>query len=370
MTAKEIGVGIKTDGYPLLTKDGDSVILHNMLIGDGFHWQRKLEARLPGKIRLLNEESHSEENITLINILPIETYLQCVVGSEMNPESPVEFLKAHAVISRSWAIGKVLNIHESDKTGEIKTADKIIGWEDTSSHHGFDVCSDDHCQRYQGLQPLNTVAREALRGTEGEVLVSQDGKIVDARFSKCCGGRTEIFSTCWGNKNYPYLKSFADPWCDLSTLSSDVRNRLLIITLKDYDRFQTGYGYNWQQVVTKSQIEKNLKEKFGIKIGRILGIQELHRGPSGRIDLLRVKGDNGVIDIGKELWIRKLLSDSHLYSSAFDIEDTGDEIILNGHGWGHGVGLCQIGAARMAWEGKNYKEILEFYYPGTALSRL
>ncbi|MDE6670312.1 MAG: SpoIID/LytB domain-containing protein [Muribaculaceae bacterium] len=375
-----IKVGIKTDGSPVLEHYTDYTLVKNMLIGDGFHWQRSLEVCLPGEVSLYKSSEQSEiigsdateadRNITLINRLPLETYLECVVGSEMNPSASIEFLKAHAVISRSWALGKVLGAHPCNDSGYKNTSDCLIGWDDTAGHHGFDVCSDDHCQRYQGLQPITPIALQAIRDTAGEVLTVADGSLVDARFSKCCGGRTEVFSTCWQSRSVSCLESFDDPWCDLSGLSADRRRKLLSSILKDYDLVTEGYGYRWQNEISKTTVRENLWRRFGRDVGEILRLESLHRGPSGRIDLLRIHGTRGTLDLGKELWIRRLLSSSHLYSSAVDIEDLGSAFRLTGRGWGHGVGLCQIGAANMAVHGYNYRNILSFYYPGAVITSI
>ena len=372
-----IKVGIKTKGDPVLIKQEDHTLLKNMLIGDNFHWERVIEAKLLGILtpyRSYNFPDHSgfceseaDKRITLINTLPLETYLECVVGSEMNPTAPAEFLKAHAVISRSWALGKILGYHNSDDSGRKLTSDTIIDWEDTSGHREFHVCSDDHCQRYQGFQTINPNNLKAIRETAGEILKTPDGRIVDTRFSKCCGGRTEVFSTCWQSREESCLESFPDPWCDLSSLSPAVRRSLVSTILKDYDRTTEGFGYRWESEVSKSEIKKNLWDYFRRDIGEIVKLEALHRGPSGRIDLIRIHGSKGNIDLGKELKIRRLLSSSHLYSSAFEIEDKGEIIRLQGKGWGHGVGLCQIGAANMALQGLGYKEILSFYYPGSRI---
>lgn len=366
----EIRVGIKTDGEPIIKKRKDFFLVDNMLIGDGFHWQKSIKAKLPGEITAYNNGSgisEADKRITLINKLPLETYLECVVGSEMNPEAPIEFLKAHAVISRSWAIGKIRNIHQRGEEGAVHTDTVLIGWDDTSGHYGFHVCSDDHCQRYQGLQTISERALKAIHETENKVLVSSNGEIIDSRFSKCCGGRTEMFETCWQNLNPASLVSFDDPWCDLNGLSSHARRALLSSVLKNYDLDTQGYGYSWSAEITKKDVEENLLNKFNRNIGKIEKLEPLHRGRSGRIDLLRIHGSAAHLDLGKELWIRRLLSSSHLYSSAFDIEDEGDRFKLLGKGWGHGVGLCQIGAANMAVNGKSYQEILSFYYPGSYL---
>lgn len=424
----EIAVGIPTVGVPRLVSVGDGLTrLENMLIGKDFHWQQELSVVLPGRVVVRNEErvvrngngAVGGEEMgfgmgEVINYVPLERYLECVVGSEMNPGAPVEFLKAHAIISRSWAVGKVLGIHPEDDAGRVDTEGCLIGWDDTSAHTGFHVCSDDHCQRYQGVQPVAPEVLKAIRATAGMVLTDKEGKLIDARFSKCCGGVTELFSTCWQDKELAGLESFSDPWCNLyserpyvavgkndrdnipegeeghdsegdgkSLPEVDVNtvgksdgvvtkggrakaSTILRTVLKEYDLSTKG-GYRWTAFVSKSEIERNLREKFKRNVGRVLGIEAVERGLSGRIKLLRIVGDNGILLLGKELWIRRLLSPTHLYSSAFDIEDLGDEVKLTGRGWGHGVGLCQIGAARMAFEGARCEEILRFYYPGTRI---
>ena len=369
-----IDVGIKTKGTPLLEQCEDYTLLRNMLIGDGFHWEQSIEAKLPGEVipfkSTVREDSDTDANVSLINRLPLETYLECVVGSEMNPSAPKEFLKAHAIISRSWAMGKVLGSHHSGSTGMEDSGERLIGWDDTAGHHGFHVCSDDHCQRYQGLQSITREAAEAIRETAGIVITTPSGEMVDARFSKCCGGRTELFENCWQPVHPPCIQSFDDPWCDLSALSPEGRRRVLSTILKDYDLATDNYGFRWEAAVSKKDVKKNLKDRFGRSVGEIISLRPLHRGPSGRIDLLEVTGSEGNLEIGKELWIRRLLSPSHLYSSAFTIEDTGDSFLLKGRGWGHGAGLCQIGAANMALHGQSYSDILSFYYPGSILSSL
>lgn len=364
-----IDVGLPTFGPPQLEYRDGLHLLRNLKIGNGFHWQKSVDAFLPGEV-VLSENP----DFQLVNRLPLETYLQCVVGSEMNPSAPVEFLKAHAVISRSWAVGKVIGMHPASAPpprkelpdGSLETK----GWDDTSAHiHskcGFHVCSDDHCQRYQGLQPIPPGIADAISTTTGMVLTDAGGNLIDARFSKCCGGRTELFESCWQDIHMPSLESFEDPWCDLSVLPETKRNRILDSVLKDYDRNTP--AYRWQTVVSKEEIARNLKTKFGIDASKVSAIVPVKRGPSGRITQLRVVTPLGDIILGKELWIRRLLSSSHLYSSAFEITDLGDTVELRGSGWGHGVGLCQIGAARMAAEGFGWKEILAFYYPGACIS--
>lgn len=369
---RKIRVGIKTDGVPILEEYDGFTLLKNMLIGDGFHWQDTMEVKLPGSLVPYEDKREKTAKVSLVNTVPIETYLESVVGSEMNPAAPFEFLKAHAVISRSWVIGKITGTHLAGKKGKINSDDVLIGWDDTSDHdgEGFDVCSDDHCQRYQGFQPISREAKNAIMQTRGQVLKSQNGCLVDARFSKCCGGRTELFETCWQSSGSPCIESVADPWCDLSGLPFCERDRLISTILKDYDRQTQNYGYKWEVHILKSDIREKLLSSFGRDIGEIMELEPLHRGDSGRIDLLRIYGSEGCLDLGKELWIRRLLSPSHLYSSAFSVKDDGKYFYLKGSGWGHGVGLCQIGAANMAANGYDYKSILSFYYPDSVIAEI
>lgn len=401
-----ISVGIPTAGAPRIRKEKDYTVLENMLIGKDFHWQQSIVARLPGEVEVRRTDSEAgcseEEEFGVINRLSLETYLRCVVGSEMNPNAPEEFMKAHAVISRSWALGKVFGVHSHSEKGKINTPDTIISWEDTCDHHGFDVCSDDHCQRYQGLQPIPEKVLRALEATEGEVLIAPDGRLVDARFSKCCGGRTEVFASCWQSREEACLESFDDHWCNLDSLPPEDREAVLKSILKDYD-LANGGGFRWETTVSADEIRRNLRSKFGRDIGEIQSIEVLERGSSGRVITLRLTGypdstapESGKtpthLVIGKELMIRRLLAPTHLYSSWFDIEElTQDasatsnetsepkaramktnhprEWLLKGHGWGHGVGLCQVGAARMALAGHSYREILQFYYPGARIEK-
>lgn len=353
-----ISIGIITDGKPIIKNVGEYNILQNQLIGRGFHWQKVISSKLPGTLHLTDNP-----DFPLINTIDIETYLECVVGSEMNPNAPIEFLKAHAIISRSWAIGKVIGAHCYDNGEKIYETGKIITWEDSADHHNFHVCSDDHCQRYQGIQPLNNIAREAIKSTAGLVIADNSGRLVDARFSKCCGGRTETFDSCWQDVSPECLISINDPWCDLSNLRDKERDLILNSILKDYDLSTQG-GFQWHAETTGSEIAQRLHEKFNRDIGPITEIIPLKRGASGRISLLRLIGTKGEIEIGKELAVRKVLSHTHLYSSWFDVEKSDhNKFRLTGRGWGHGVGLCQIGAAHMAIRGYDTESILKFYYP-------
>lgn len=367
-----INVGLITDGKPLIEPLDGGFRLSNLLIGEGFHWQRVIEADLEGEANIL---STPQGNIHIVNRLPLESYIESVVGSEMNPEAPIEFLKAHAIISRSWAIGKIsasaIPSPDYDDTPiMIRDGNEIISWEESDTHEGFDVCSDDHCQRYQGI-PSKSAQRcmEAVRATRGLVLTDKDGGVADARFSKCCGGMTELFSSCWKEKDPHYLVAKADPWCDLSDMPEERREKMLSISLKGYDK-STDDFHDWKASVTREELRQRTLDIYKKDLGDILHLLPIERGKSGRITKLRIIGAKGELSVGKTLPIRRLLSAKCLKSSWFDVNETNDGFELHGHGWGHGVGLCQIGAARMAYEGKDCEEILSFYYPGARISGL
>ena len=303
-----------------------SFILHDMPIGIGFHWEQKITRRFAGRLRFIVEG----KNIRAVNRIGLEDYLLSVISSEMHADAPLEFLKAHAIISRSWVMSNL------------------------RTHDCFDVCADDHCQRYQGLDgAVGQNVRDAVDRTWGSVL-TYNGELCDARYSKCCGGTTELFSTCWEDKDYPYLQAVPDipedggkPFCDTSD------EEILSKVLNDYD-LQTRDFFSWTERLDS----------------RIKYLKPLKRGPSGRIYELEIEDEKGRRVIGKELAIRKALSASCLKSSAFEIEKAGDGYILHGHGWGHGVGLCQIGAAVMASKGYDCAAILRHYYPGTDITPL
>lgn len=359
----KIKVGIVTDGKPVLDPlENGLTLLKNQVIGKDFHWQKTQEAILPGKVVAIPRPSY--DGVTVINTLPLEKYLEVVVGSEMNPSAPLEFLKTHAILSRSWAYGKILRCHPEGKEGKIDCDNTHIGWDDTADHTGFDVCADDHCQRYQGIMEIALEALDAIRSTAGQILRDSGGKPVDARFSKCCGGHSEHFSSCWQDCEPEGITACPDSWCDLSGMDKDKRQELLKAVLKDYDLSSTEDFMNWEERIDKRFIAERVRECFGINIGHCATvIKPLKTGISGRHFLINITGDEREAIIGKELHIRRVLSDSHLKSSNFFVEDEGDSFLLKGRGWGHGVGLCQIGAARMAMT-HTCIEILDKYFPG------
>ena len=313
-----------------------SFILYDVVIGIDFHWQQKRTFKYAGGLKFIVEG----DRITAVNCIGMEDYLMSVISSEMKSSASIELLKAHAVISRSWLKARL----KDHKAG----------------HEHFDVCADDHCQRYQGLtMAVGDDVCRAIDRTWGQVL-EYGVDICDTRYSKCCGGRTELFSTCWEDVDLPYLQSVEDPFCDCENSS------ILSQVLNDYD-LHTADFHDWTVQYTTDELSELVRTRTGIDFGTIVALEAVERGPSGRIKYLRITGTLREEVIGKELAIRKALSSSHLKSSAFEIEKSPDGFVLKGRGWGHGVGLCQIGAAAMAAQGYDYRQILSHYYVGAEI---
>ena len=344
--------------------DGASFSLNDVTIGVNFHWERKETQTFEGTLRIVVEA----DKIVAINELPVEKYLTSVISSEMSSTSSLEFLKAHAVISRSWLLAQIEKRKQHESGGDnffsfTKSDSEFIRWYDREDHTIFDVCADDHCQRYQGITRANNAhVEEAISETRGQVLMYGD-EICDARFSKCCGGETEEFQYCWENTPKPYLVSFHDPYCNTSD------KHILSQVLNDFDQ-ETPDFYRWEVKYTQSELSELVNRKLKDDFGLITDLIPVERGKSGRIWKLKIVGSKKTFTIGKELEIRRALSESHLYSSAFDVEKNGDTFILKGKGWGHGVGLCQIGAAVMGEQGHTYDDILLFYYRNAEIKKL
>lgn len=342
----DIRVGILTAPKIEFEQKEHTFVLKDVRIGIGFHWDRKEDQEFAGTLEIKPTPNPSPKGgepwEVAINTIDLEDYLCSVISSEMNANSPMELLKAHAVISRSWAIRAMQK----------------------PNHEGFDVCADDHCQRYEGLRRMNERAVEAVRATRGQVLM-YNNEICDCRYYKCCGGRTEIWRTCWEDIDVPYIQSVQCDYCDMSRLPSAVSRHILRLVLNDYDQ-ETKDFRDWKVTYTDAELDEIVNSKHP-GIGHVIALEPLHRGASGRIDMLRIVGSERTDVIGKELNIRYTLSRKCLYSSWFDVKHENGAWTLQGHGWGHGAGLCQIGAAVMASEGKTYEEILSYYYPNTQL---
>lgn len=375
-----------------------SFSLYDVTIGINFHWERQETQIFQGTLKLVVEEG----KITAINLLPVEDYLISVISSEMKATSSLEFLKAHAVVSRSWLYAQMEK--RKSLTGKqsggffsfTKSDTELIRWYDREDHTIFDVCADDHCQRYQGItKATKEEVIEAVRATRGQVLM-QNGNICDARFSKCCGGVTEEYEYCWEDKHYPYLEAIrdtnvekdsplpnltieeeAEKWIRSAPTSfCKTRNKRIISQiLNHYDQETTDF-YRWKVHYTQKELAELIHTRTKMDFGDIIDLKPIERGKSGRISRLQIIGSKKSLCIGKELEIRRSLSSTHLFSSAFvvDKEDIHDGIpqafTLIGAGWGHGVGLCQIGAAVMGEKGYAYDQILLHYYRGAEIKEV
>ena len=372
-----------------------SFSLYDVTIGINFHWERQETQSFIGTLKLVVYEG----KITAINILPAEDYLTSVISSEMNATSSLEFLKAHAVVSRSWLLAqiekrKAMSKKQGDFFSFVKTDTEYIRWYDREDHTIFDVCADDHCQRYQGItKATNQSVAEAVKATRGQVMMYKNS-ICDARFSKCCGGITEEFDTCWENKKYPYLTAVRDDKND--TVMPDLTieeeadkwirstpdgfcnthdKHILSQILNNYDQETTNF-YRWKVRYTQEELAELIRTNTKCDYGQIIDLIPVERGKSGRISKLKIVGTLKTLIIGKELEIRRTLSDTHLFSSAFVVDkgpqqdDVPAWFELTGAGWGHGVGLCQIGAAVMGEKGYNYNDILLHYYKDADIRKL
>ena len=375
--------------------EDSSFSLYDVTIGINFHWERQETQSFIGTLKLVVYEG----KITAINILPAEDYLTSVISSEMNATSSLEFLKAHAVVSRSWLLAqiekrKAMSKKQGDFFSFVKTDTEYIRWYDREDHTIFDVCADDHCQRYQGItKATNQSVAEAVKATRGQVMMYKNS-ICDARFSKCCGGITEEFDTCWENKKYPYLTAVrddknaaampdltieeeADKWIRSTPDSFCNTNDKHILSqiLNNYDQETTNF-YRWKVRYTQEEIAELIRTNTKCDYGQIIDLIPVERVKSGRISKLKIVGTLKTLIIGKELEIRRTLSDTHLFSSAFVVDkgpqqdDVPAWFELTGAGWGHGVGLCQIGAAVMGEKGYNYNDILLHYYKDADIRKL
>ncbi len=406
----------KLDGTTIVVVDGDkeykfnedvifspadeeteSYMLRDVTIGIKFHWQRKENQRFVGALKFLIEN----DKLAAVNVLPVESYLTSVISSEMSATSSVGFLKAHSIISRSWLLAQIQKNQEIQKEAQaykstMQTEEELIKWYDREDHTLYDVCADDHCQRYQGITKLAAHnSQVAVEETRGLVLKYND-KICDARFSKSCGGISESFENVWEPVEHKYLKDIVDYKFDPDGYDLDLTKeeaarkwilgnppafcnttdqKILSQVLNDYDQ-ETKDFYRWEVEYTQEKVAELINTKSGFDFGDIIDLIPVERGQSGRLIKLKIVGSKKTMTIGKELEIRKILSDSHLYSSAFVVEK-GEEVngvpqkfTLKGAGWGHGVGLCQIGAAVMSEKGYTFDEILLHYFRGAAIEKI
>ncbi|MFA6750874.1 MAG: SpoIID/LytB domain-containing protein [Fermentimonas sp.] len=376
---------------------GDKFEIKDVIIGVQFHWEKKENQQFLGGLKFIATGEGIEKTITAINIISLEDYLKSVISSEMSSTNAEELLKAHAIISRSWLLAQIIKSQtlkkEKDKyRTSIETPTEIIRWYDREDHEHFDVCADDHCQRYQGITRQTTeLVNRVVNETYGKV-ISYQGSICDARFSKCCGGIMETFENVWEPIIHPYLQGKPDNYsefpipdlCREEEAEDWIRNspdafcntqnkQVLKQVLNDYDQETTDF-FRWKVTYNQEELTTLIKKHTGINFGQIIDLQPLERGTSGRINRLKIIGTERVMVIGKELEIRRILSNTHLYSSAFvvdafdeDSDGIPQKFILTGAGWGHGVGLCQIGASMMAEKGYKHKEILAHYYPNSKI---
>jgi stage II sporulation protein D len=374
--------------------DQGTFILRAVKIGIGFHWERTEDEIFEGRLKLIAKDGRT---VTAVNEISLEAYLKSVISSEMSAVAPIELLRAHAIVSRSWLTAllerkntKLLGIVHSEST--VQSSDELIRWYGHEDHANFDVCADDHCQRYQGISKIisKTVA-EAVESTRGMFLVSGEN-ICDARYSKACGGLTEDFENVWHDEEVPYLRSVSDSVTKHKPIRSErdaerwihskpeaycntSEENLLKQVLPSFDQ-ETKDFFRWKVEYDREELEELIKTKSGMDFGTLKELIPVSRGASGRIIKLKIVGSAKTLTIGKELEIRKWLSKSHLYSSAFTVqteknaEGVPRRFILRGAGWGHGVGLCQIGAAVMASRGLKAEDILKHYFGSAELSKL
>lgn len=359
--------------------------LHNVTIGVHFHWERKEKQVFQGELRVVQDQA----GLTATNEIGVEEYLKSVISSEMSATAPIELLKAHAITSRSWLVAMLerekKNVGVPSQRSKLND-DEIIRWYDREDHELFDVCADDHCQRYQGVSKIiSSTAIEAVEATRGVFLVYGD-EICDARYSKACGGLSESFENVWEDRRVPYLSPVSDSTARHAALNTETdaekwilgspdafcntkEGKVLKQVLPSFDQETTDF-FRWKISYKEEELESLIKEKSGIDFGVIQRLSPVERGSSGRIRKLRIQGSKKTMTVGKELEIRKWLSKSHLYSSAFVVRREGERFVLHGAGWGHGVGLCQIGAAVMATKGFKAEEIVKHYFTGAELKKL
>lgn len=368
--------------------NGGRFTLRDVVFGINFHWERKEDQTFEGALRLV---ARPDGTVTAVNVIAVEKYLASVISSEMSATAPAALLKAHAITSRSWLVAMLEMKKKYSTIGvpsqrSFAAGDELVRWYDREDHDLFDVCADDHCQRYQGVSRIiSAAAQQAVNDTRGVFLV-HGGEICDARFYKACGGLTERFENAWADTPVPYLVTVScahghhapvtteeeaarwiasSPEAFCNTTDGDILRQVL----PSFDQETTDF-FRWSVRYTAAELSAIVKERSGIDFGLITDLVPLRRGPSGRITRLRIAGTLRTMTVGKELEVRRWLSKSHLYSSAFVVMKEKDAFVLRGAGWGHGVGLCQIGAAVMAVQGWTAEAIVTHYFTGATLTTL
>lgn len=368
--------------------NGGRFTLRDVVFGINFHWERKEDQTFEGALRLV---ARPDGTVTAVNVIAVEKYLASVISSEMSATAPAALLKAHAITSRSWLVAMLEMKRKYSTIGvpsqrSFAAGDELVRWYDREDHDLFDVCADDHCQRYQGVSRIiSAAAQQAVNDTRGVFLV-HGGEICDARFYKACGGLTERFENAWADTPVPYLVTVScahghhapvtteaeaarwiasSPEAFCNTTDGDILRQVL----PSFDQETTDF-FRWSVRYTAAELSAIVKERSGIDFGEVTDLVPLRRGPSGRITRLRIAGTLRTMTVGKELEIRRWLSKSHLYSSAFVVTKEPGAFVLRGAGWGHGVGLCQIGAAVMAVQGWSAESIVTHYFTGAELQKL
>ena len=378
----------------LVPQDNPTFTLRKVTIGINFHWERQEDQTFEGGLRF---RANADGTITAINDAGVEQYLKSVISSEMSAQAPLELLRAHAITSRSWLVAMLDRQKRFKRPGAParrgrETDEAITRWYDREDHQLYDVCADDHCQRYQGITKLiSPAAEQAVRDTRG-VFLTYAGEICDARYSKSCGGRSEVFGTAWEDVPVPYLPTISDAAIEHPLITSEAAaekwmlsspeaycntsdGSILRQVLPSFDQETTDF-YRWTVSYTQDELSALLHKRSGIDFGQVLRLEPLQRGPSGRLIRLRIVGSLRTVVVGKELEIRRWLSPSHLYSSAFVVQTEGGaggvpaRFTLRGAGWGHGVGFCQIGAAVMAAKGFKAEDIVKHYFRGAESKKL